>query len=714
MKKARQKGGVKWRALVLVFVTCFAFLTVGYWLYQKSIEQAVYATTVSFMEQIADHDRLNIVNQMNIRWEYLNSITERIRLNRENSLEDVLYELNVESQATAFHEMYLVSEDGQVYSSAYIETDLQEMPWREEYEKAGGKFVTRYSESSRERWGEYLIYGMNLDTPISCGMKTVSGIVGLVPITEITSQMRLESFDGQGVALVMRPTGEIITASQNYDSGSGEHNFFKELEGAVFQRGNSLAACKKALEMSEKQFVKYHLDGEGFYSLFLPLNYQDSNDWYLVVRVSARVTDKQVQALFLRSLPFFLVLGVLILVVTYYVYRSGAEARVARASEHAKSAFLANMSHEIRTPLNGIVGLHYLMRQHIDDKEKLNGYLTKAEISAEFLKGVITDVLDMSKIESGQLEIFQKELNLSALVREIMELLNTQAEDKGVFLQTDCSELREPYVLGDALRIKQVLMNLLGNALKFTPKGGRISLTVRQAAADGVADTTFTVSDTGCGMSPEFLERIWLPFEQERRMASQNGTGLGTTLSKTLVEKMGGSIQVESHPGEGSTFTVSIPLPIVQASKIPERPAVSETETVWGLEGKRVLVAEDNEINRMIVVSVLEEQGCEVWEAADGSEAVSAFESSTLFFFDFVLMDVQMPVTDGYEATRQIRSLPRGDSTSVPIIAVTANAFREDAEKALKAGMDDVVTKPLDISLLLEKIKNLKNQGDEK
>ncbi len=371
------------------------------------------------------------------------------------------------------------------------------------------------------------------------------------------------------------------------------------------------------------------------------------------------------------------------------------------------------MSHEIRTPLNGIVGLHYLMRSSLDDREKLEGYLKKAEISAEFLKGVITDVLDMSKIESGQLEFYPREMNLFALVEEIKILLETQAEEKGIVFQVDCAGLNKPLVLGDALRVKQVLTNLLGNALKFTPEGGHVTLTVSQEEGRETVQTLFTVADTGCGMSQEFLDKIWLPFEQERRIASQSGTGLGTTLSKTLVEKMNGTIEVESREGEGTVFRVAIPFPAVQEQKAAELSAEEENSS-WELAGKQVLIVEDNEINRMILGAILEEQGCVLTEAADGAEALSVFEHSSPGFSDLILMDVQMPVMNGYEAARRIRALSRPDAEQVPIFSITANAFREDVEKALAAGMNDVITKPLDVKLLLVKIRNLKEQEDGK
>ena len=706
MRKIEKKAIHQWWTWVLVLLISFSALGGGYWLYYRSIERAVYSTTLSFMEQIADHDHLNIVNQMDSKTEYLQLILNRIDASRESRFEDVIYDLGVESRTTSFDTLYLITTADEVYSSSYLKSPLQSLPWAEEFRRAENSFVIRYDEVSREKWGEFLVYGVHLTAPVSCGETEISGAVGLVPIDEIADQMRLESFDGEGIAVVMQKSGNIITASQQYSTP--DNNFLTPLERAQFKNGGSLAACRRAVERGESLFVEYSLDGGSYYALFQSLDHHAGNEWYLVVRVSTQVTADQVRTLIFRSLPFFAVLGILILIIAYFVYHTMNAAKVARASEQAKSAFLANMSHEIRTPLNGIVGLQYLMRQNLDDREKLAAYLKKAEVSTSFLQSVITDVLDMSKIESGQMEIYPKELDLSALIEEVHILLENQAENKGVRFLVDVQELEAPTVEGDGLRLKQILTNLLGNAVKFTPEGGIVSLAVRQKLSGGTANTTFRVADTGCGMSPEFLQRIWQPFEQERRVASQNGTGLGTTLSKTLVEKMGGTISVESQPEKGTVFTFSIPFPVAETSQEGAAPADAPSGG-WSLAGKRVLAVEDNEINRMIVVSILEEQGCALTEAEDGQEALEVFAGSPPAWFDLILMDIQMPVMDGYEATKRIRALPRPDAGTVPIIAMTANAFSEDIQRALASGMDDVATKPLDIKLLLKKIETIQN-----
>ena len=704
MTSKKVRAALRPLSYVAICVATAIVLGGGYALYQQSIAQAVNGTTTSFMEQIADHDAQGIHNQMTSKWDYLDSVVERIRLAREGDLQDMSYQLGVEVQASSFDRIYLVTEGGRLYDNTYLVSSLDDAEWADVYRQAEERFVMRYTLEEREKWGEYLAYGVKLDEPVVFEGERIESAVGLVPVADIEGSMRFESFDGQGVALVIRNNGEIVTASRFYGGPDGQ-DFFAELEDASFVTG-SLDECRTAIQRGENVFAEYRLGDARYYAIMVPI--ADSS-WYLVVKVNSSVTSHQVNDLMARSMLFFGLLALLVAGILFAVFRSVRDARVARASEQAKSTFLANMSHEIRTPLNGIVGLHYLMRQNLDDASKFSGYLDQAEVSTDFLKSVITDVLDMSKIESGQMELYAQPFDLSAMLDDIEALIGLQSGVRKLDFSVEREGLRAAHVVGDEMRIKQIIVNLLGNALKFTPEGGRVSLEARQEVVDGTAFTTFVVSDTGCGMSPSFLERMWEPFEQERRVASQNGTGRGTALSKLLVDKMDGTIGVESKEGHGTTFTVTVPLSVAveqDAAKLPP-PAVGEDT----LEGKRVLGAEDNGVNRMIIVDILEDEGCVVTAAGDGAEAVKAFAASEEGAFDVELMDLQMPQMDGYQASAAIRALNRAASADVPILALTANAFRDDVDRALKSGMNDVVTKPLDVELLLDKLRTCSGEG---
>ncbi len=692
----------KWLSLIIMCSICLSLLFGGYVMYRRSIEDAVEGTTRSFMEQLAEHDIRNVGSQINGRLEYLRFLGKRLTLVQEEEQINIPYLLSVDAQASQFEKLYLVTTGGEVFDSAYLESVLDEFPWAEIYRAGAGNFVARYVIDKREKWGEYLLYGTKLDEPAFYDGEQIEGIVGLVPLEELSGLIQLESFDGQGMTLVIEPNGTIVTASRYYDRETSL-SYWAELAQSSFLNGFSLEQSKEAISRGESLYIEYVFQDVQYNAMLKPMGDESyGNGWYMVVKVPEAVAAEQTRGLLNRSLFFFGLLSVLIFSVAAFVFKNMRAAQVAQASERAKSTFLANMSHEIRTPLNGITGLLYLMRQNLDDREKQKEYLEKAEVSADFLKSVITEVLDMSKIESGQLELYSQRLNLEKLLREIGMLIGPQAEERKQLFSVKCDSLPAPWVMGDEVRLKQIIINLLGNALKFTPAGGSITLTVTQEIQkEGIAAATFQIADTGCGMSQDFLERIWQPFEQEHRLNSQNGTGLGTTLSKVLAEKMGGGIDVESREGEGTTFTVRLPLPIAQPEAEPDQTVSAEEIT---LAGKRILAVEDNDINREILMEILAEYGVDVTPAINGQEAVDIFAQSPAFSFDVILMDIQMPVLDGYGAAKAIRAMKRPDSAVVPIFALTANAFKKEADRARESGMDDVITKPLDVGVLLQKL----------
>lgn len=696
--------GGKWPSLVIMCAICLCLLIGGYTLYQRSIEDAVSSTTISYMGQMADHDIRNVGSQIDSRLNYLHSLGVRLQLIRESDQSDISYLLSVDAQATQFQKLYLITAQGDVYDNAYLVSKLEELPWADIYQTAAGDFVSRFVINKREAWGEYLLYGIKLDRMVPYGDEQVEGIVGLIPLEELSGLIQLESFDGQGMVLVIDPDGTIITASQYYDK-EFNLNYFSELEQSSFLNGSSLEQCKEAVSRGESLYVEYVFQDVQYNAMLKPMgDVSYGNGWYAVVKVPDSVSVRQTRELMNRSMVFFGLLSIIIFAIAAFVFKSMRTAQIAQASERAKSTFLSNMSHEIRTPLNGITGLLYLMRQNLDDRAKQEEYLEKAEVSADFLKSVITEVLDMSKIESGQMELYSQRLNLNKMLREIEMLIGPQSEERKQQFRVDCEGLAAPWVTGDEVRLKQIIVNLLGNALKFTPAGGSIILTVRQQLQEKTADTTFQITDTGCGMSAEFLKKIWQPFEQEHRFGSQNGTGLGTTLSKMLAEKMGGGIDVESREGEGTTFTVRVPLPIAQPEEVDSG---SGSEHQFTLTGKRILAAEDNDINREILMEILDAYGAAVTPAVNGREAVELFSKSPVSSFDVILMDIQMPVLDGYEAAKAIRAMERTDSKTVPILALTANAFKQEADQARASGMDDVITKPLDVNILLQKLSAL-------
>ena len=373
--------------------------------------------------------------------------------------------------------------------------------------------------------------------------------------------------------------------------------------------------------------------------------------------------------------------------------------QLARQNEESKQAFFRSMSHDMRTPLNAILGSSELARRHLEDPERTAGYLDRIDSSGRYLLGLINDILEMARMEHGQLPLEHHQFDLRECVEECLAAFRVQAERERKVLREDF-QARTTALLGDPFRIQQILNNLLSNAFKFTPAGGLISLSVRQLDGGDYIKYQFVVSDTGIGMSQEFLERVFEPYARELRFSARQaaGTGLGMSITKSLVAQMGGEIRVESVPGQGSSFTVVLPLAADQeARSAPDR---GPEPPPFSLKGLRLLLAEDNEINMEITTELLTAQGVQVTQAWDGLEAVERFRASAPFSFDAVLMDMQMPNLDGCGAARAIRTLDRPDAKATPIVAVTANAFAEDVAATAAAGMDAHISKPIDFQAL--------------
>ena len=378
--------------------------------------------------------------------------------------------------------------------------------------------------------------------------------------------------------------------------------------------------------------------------------------------------------------------------------------QMAQSASRAKTTFLSNMSHDIRTPMNAIIGFTELATNHIGDPERVRDCLSTISQSSEHLLSLINDILDMSRIESGKMTLNEKAESLADIVHALRDIVHADVQAKGHDFTIDMAGVRNDFVLCDKLRLNQVLFNLVSNAIKYTPQGGKISLRVMQkpAAKEGSGAFEFRVRDNGIGIDEDFAKTIFDPFTREKNstVSGIQGTGLGMAIAKNLVEMMGGTIAVASKKGEGSEFTVSVEFRLAEGKASGQ--AVGEEKNI-SLAGKKVLLVDDFDVNLKIGVLLLRRQGMVVDIASSGQMAVDKIREKGADAYDFILMDVQMPVMGGYEATAQIRKLPDGDK--VKIIAYSANAFAEDREKSLKAGMDGHIAKPLKIHELLEELK---------
>ena len=378
----------------------------------------------------------------------------------------------------------------------------------------------------------------------------------------------------------------------------------------------------------------------------------------------------------------------------------------------AKSNFLARMSHDIRTPLNGIIGLLKIDEDHFDDKVLVRENHKKMQISANHLLSLINDVLQMSKIEDGNIKLTHEWISLAELATEILTIIRVRAVDAGLkwIYDKEKSSIPHPYVYGSPVHLRQIFLNIYGNCIKYNRPGGTISTLIDTVEEhDGICTYRWVIKDTGIGMSKEFLQHIFEPFAQEKDDARSvyQGTGLGMAIVKNLIDEMKGTISVASEEGTGSTFVITIPLEIAPAPKrVPEENKVEKVD----IQGMHLLIAEDNELNAEIAETILKDQGAETTVVHDGKRAVELFRNSPEGTFDVILMDIMMPVMDGLTATRNIRALNRPDAGTIPIIAMTANAFKEDEEKCLQAGMNAHLAKPLDIEKMKLTIQEQMNR----
>ena len=382
--------------------------------------------------------------------------------------------------------------------------------------------------------------------------------------------------------------------------------------------------------------------------------------------------------------------------------RSLAEAaRKAQAASDAKTRFLFNMSHDIRTPMNAIMGFADLLETHLDDREKAEEYLGKIKTSSSYLMSIINHVLEMARIESGKTTLTAQTVCVDDLAASMEAVFEPEVRQKNLesAIHVDVSH---HYVLCDETKIREIFLNIVSNAVKYTPENGKVSVEIRETAAqkDGQAAYEILVRDTGIGISPDFLPHIFEEFARERTSTEsrQNGTGLGMPIVKSLVEQMGGTIRVDSTQGKGTTVLICLSFPTVQP---PAGADDGEAETDGALlAGKRVLLAEDNDLNAEIAVTILREKGVQTDRAGNGAECVEMLSAAPEGTYDLILMDIQMPVLDGYGAAKRIRALP-GSRGRIPILAMTANAFEEDRRAALAAGMNGHVAKPISVTELV-------------
>lgn len=375
-------------------------------------------------------------------------------------------------------------------------------------------------------------------------------------------------------------------------------------------------------------------------------------------------------------------------------------------ADKAKTSFLSTLTHDIRIPLNSIIGFTSMAKKNFDDREKVRDCMEKVLSSSNYLLSLVNNVLDISKIESGRMKLDCHTCDILEIVQDVQEIFDGAIKSKNIDFSVDVSTVKDSCIYADSVRLKQVLMNLLSNAIKFTKKDGTVNLTVEQVQKNEKhVFYQIRVKDTGIGMSEQFQASVFDSYEREKNefVSGTPGSGLGLAITKSIVQLMNGKIAVQSKLGEGSTFTVDFSFPTVQrldSSELPE-------DVFYCFDGKRILLAEDNRLNQEITVAILREYGMFADVAENGLDAFNMIKDSEAGYYNAVLMDIQMPIMNGYEATRAIRELKDSKLASIPIIAMTANVFEDDEELAIQCGMNDHISKPIEIPKLMQALNNV-------
>ena len=518
------------------------------------------------------------------------------------------------------------------------------------------------------------------------------------------------------ILLFDRSTGDILIDSWNEQLGN-----IKSIDNKTAAKGYDWKQAVKAYKAGKSghsAFVskKGKTKGENIYLSYAGVGY---SDWELLVFASDSVCmenanknkDTTYELVFVIVIAFLLFFAIIAREENKrYKAKLEREKDLKKALEEAnhanmaKSDFLSRMSHDIRTPLNGIIGLLDISEANSDNLELLAKNRAKARTAANHLLSVINDILNMSKLEADNVEFAHEAFDIRQLAADILTLTQMQAAEAGITLRhEDCSmNVTYPYVYGSPLHVRQIFVNILSNAIKYNKPGGMILARIEEGEEkDNTVEYICTIEDTGIGMTPEFIEHLFDPFSQAKADASSvyQGTGLGMSIVKALLDKMNGTIVVESKPGAGSKFIVTIPFEIAEKAKVEEVLAGTAPDSIRGI---KILLVEDNELNREIATELLREQGAIITQAVNGAEAVRLFKESPAGTFDVILMDVMMPVMDGLEATRKIRAYRREDASHIPIIALTANAFYEDVKKCKDSGMNAHISKPLEIEKVIE------------
>ena len=710
----------------------------GFYLRSFFMKQAEQERS-SQLEEMSSQLRVNLHYNLETHWNLVASIKDYVNAQSFSSKEQA--QQGIKEAEGIFHtELYgcrimLLDAMGRGYT-----TDGEVGIWDDLKYLADGAVKHTFVTDTSNVKGTYLAFSHKLQSTVASerGLR-FTHMVLLKEISTIRKYYTTESYGGHAATYIINGNGTLAYYDADNEDILGVRNVFKALREGTYAGSKDFATMRQQLNNYGIATASVLLkDNEYYYCLAKMAEYDMTIMLLIPAEYVAVSTMTMLQsALRIQVVFTVLLLGLVLLALISIVraersskmikieketnqklnkLRVAAEdaLKVAESASKAKSTFLSNMSHDIRTPMNAIIGFATLALDDIRDGKKVEDYLSKILSSSKHLLGLINDILDMSRIESGKVVLEEQETDLVTTLQELQSIMEGQAKERKLKLHVDYSNLRDRHVYCDKTRLNQVMFNLLANAVKFTSEGGSIWLTMSQMEptyeVEDRAIYEIRVKDTGIGIDKAFIKHIFEPFERERTstVSKIQGTGLGMAITKNIVDMMGGTIEVESQKGVGTEFIIRLELRLqAEAGAANEEGAKqhSHAEGVAEFAGKRLLLAEDNELNREIACMLLSKYGFVIDTAENGQEAVDLVAASAPGYYDLVLMDIQMPVMDGHEATRKIRSLENKVLAKVPVVAMTANAFDEDRKAAKECGMNGFISKPINMQEVVQALR---------
>ena len=720
---------------VLILAIVLVCLLVGWLIAAAAVITSDFTKNMNamYLREMTNLTQANFKSGLSMRYSGLRAVAESVNDEDTQSLAAMERFITDAEKNNDFEFMAFVDEDGFYYSRDGKRPAASKLSFLAQLLNGEDELVS-YNETFLDN--NMIVLGAQI-SPISFDGAEMIGIIAGFTADSIGQHLFLRSEDGQTNASIVAGDGSFIVYNTFFsDLPKGSNVLSKFREYADFDEGFSVEQIEEDFRDGNAGMVVFQAVGTHMCMYYSPI---EGTEWYMLMEVPYEVVDEMTEELssrLNRNAITMMASVMLLILIIFFIYlmnlrahskqleaaRESAEKaqRAAEQASLAKSEFLSRMSHEIRTPMNGIIGMTEIARQHKDEPEKVEDCLKKVSLSSKHLMSLINDVLDMSKIESGKIQLKNELFNLQLFLENLENIYSIQAEEKGIDFGISLYGRIDEFIGGDSLRLNQILTNLLSNAFKFTPKGGRVTLGVSELKhEDDLILLHFSVKDTGIGIKKENLEKIFEAFEQENAEITHKfgGTGLGLSIVRRFSELMGGSVTVNSEYGKGSEFAVDLPFTVTENARMidwkkDKSPEVRAAENkTYDFNGKHILLAEDNELNREIAVELLGTgTGALIDEAEDGQKAVALFAQSKTNYYDLILMDIQMPRMDGFEATRRIRAMERPDAPSVPIFAMTANAFAEDEEKSRQAGMNAHLSKPLEISAVLAAMNEILNR----